>query len=72
LTAKVHIHRDGNEIVYVLNGQEQRIAVEPRGGSQPTIIDLHWRSRTSHFRRIEIQAARMVPYKDPERKLPSW
>jgi len=61
LTAKIHIHREGNEIVYVLNGQQQRIAVEPQVGAQPTTIDLHWRSRESHFRRIEIKADRMVP-----------
>jgi hypothetical protein len=72
LNAKVHIHREGNEIVYVLNGKEQRIAVEPQVGSLPTTIDLVWRSRSSHFRRIEIQAARMAPYNGPPRKLPSW
>ncbi len=65
LNAKVHIHREGNEIVYVLNGKEQRIAVEPQVGSQPTIIDLFWRSRTSHFRRIEITADRLVPVNVP-------
>jgi len=72
LNAKIHIHREGNEIVYVLNGKEQRIAVEPQAGSQPTTIDLVWRSRSSHFRRIEIKAARMIPYNGPPRKLPSW
>ena len=72
LNAKVHIHREGNEIVYVLNGKEQRIAVDPQAGSLPTTIDLVWRSRSSHFRRIEIQAARMMPYNGPPRKLPSW
>jgi len=72
LNAKVHIHREGNEIVYVLNGTEHRIAVDPQVGSQPTTIDLVWRSRSSHFRRIEIQAARIVPYNGPPRKSPSW
>jgi hypothetical protein len=72
LNAQIHIHREGNEIVYVLNGQEQRIAVDPQIGSQPTTIDLIWRSRTAHFRRIEIQAAKMVPYTGPARKLPAW
>jgi len=71
LTAKVHIHREGNEIVYVLNGQEQRIAVEPQVGSKPTIIDLYWRSRTSHFRRIEIKADRMVPVNAKESPEPA-
>jgi len=72
LNARVHIHREGNEIVYVLNGNEQRIALDPQAGSLPTTIDLVWRSRSSHFRRIEIQAARMAPYNGPPRKLPSW
>jgi hypothetical protein len=71
LNAKIHIHREGNEIVYVLNGKEQRIAVEPQAGSQPTTIDLVWRSRSSHFRRIEIKGDRIVPYNGPIGK-PPW
>ena len=60
LTARIHIHREGDEIVFVHNGEESRIPVEPSVWSKPTIIDIHWQSRTSHFRRIEIKAETVV------------
>jgi len=60
LTARIRIHREGDEIVFVHNGQEKRIPVEPSVWSKPTVIDVHWRSRTSHFRRIEIKAQTVV------------
>jgi len=60
LTARIRIHREGDEIVFVLNGEEKRIPVEPSVWSKPTQIDVHWRSRTSHFRRIEIKAQTVV------------
>lgn len=58
---KVHIHREGDEIVYVKNGEEQRIPVELDVWSKPTIIEVRWRSRSSHFRRIQIKAQTAVP-----------
>lgn len=60
LTARVHIHREGDEIVFVRNGQEERIPVESDVWSKPTVIEIRWRSRTSHFRRIEIKAQTAV------------
>ncbi len=60
LAAKIQIHREGDEIVFVHNGQEQRIPVEPSVWSKPTVIEIHWRSRASHFRRIEIKARTVV------------
>jgi len=60
LTAKIHIHREGDEIVFVLNGKERRVPVEPSVWSEPTIIDIRWRSRTSHYRHIEIKAQTVV------------
>ncbi len=60
LSARVQIHREGDEIVFVHNAEEQRIPVEPDVWSKPTVIEIRWRSRTSHFRRIEIKAQTMV------------
>ena len=58
---KVDIHRDGDEIVYVKNGEEQRILIDQAARSTPTAIEIRWRSRTSHFRRIQIKAQSMLP-----------
>lgn len=60
LAAQIHIHREGDQIVFVHNGQEERIPVEPDVWSKPTVIEIRWRSRTSHFRRIEIKAETAV------------
>jgi hypothetical protein len=60
LNAQIQIHREGDEIVFVHNGQEERISVESDVWSKPTVIEIRWRSRTSHFRRIEIKAQTMV------------
>jgi hypothetical protein len=60
LNARIQIRREDDEIVYVLNGQEKRIPVEPEVWSKPTVIEIRWRSRSSHFRRIEIKANSMV------------
>ncbi|MFC1596952.1 hypothetical protein ACFL5Q_03295 [Planctomycetota bacterium] len=60
LTARIHIHREGDEIVFVHNGEEKRIPVEPSVWSKPTVIEIHWHRRASHFRRIEIKAQTVV------------
>lgn len=60
LTARINVHREGDQIVFVHNGQQSRIPVERSVWSKPTIIEVHWRSRTSHFRRIEIKAQSVV------------
>ena len=62
--ANIHIHREGNEILFVFNGQEQRIPVDPDVAAKPTVIEIRWRSRTSHFRRIEIEAQTVVAAKN--------
>jgi hypothetical protein len=56
LNAKVDIRREGDELIYDLNGTETRIVIPAEYASQPTTIEVRWRSRTSHFRRIEIVA----------------
>jgi hypothetical protein len=63
LRVQVHIHRDGDEIVMVHNGQEKRMPVESSVWLKPTVVEVRWRSRTSHFRRIEIKAQTMVAVK---------
>ena len=68
--AQVHIHSQGNEIVFTLNGQEQRIPVEREALLRGTIIDIRWRERTSQFRLIEIKAQSMEPA-DMTRPTPS-
>jgi len=55
LSAKIHIHREGDEIVFVNNGEQKRIPLEANVASKPTVIEVRWRSRSSHFRRIEIK-----------------
>ena len=69
--ARVHIQRAGDQILFRLNGEEQRIAVEPEIGSRPTVIDIYWRSRPSHFRSIKIQAQGIEPA-DMSRPKPTW
>lgn len=60
LNANIHIERQGNTIVYVYNGKERRIEVPPDVIAQPTILQIRWRSRSSHFKRIEVKAERLL------------
>jgi hypothetical protein len=64
LQVKAHITREGDQIVYVLNGKEQRISIAPEAWSQPTTVEVRWRSRTSHFRGIQIRGDVKVPLSD--------
>jgi hypothetical protein len=62
INARLHIHREGDEIVFRHNGEEKRIAIDPAHASEEsTMIEIRWRSRTSHFRRIEISAGSVTP-----------
>ena len=70
LHAQVHIHREGDEIVFVLNGQVERVPIDSDKWREPTVIDIRWRSRTSHFRGIRIRAQTMVPPNSPPIKSP--
>jgi hypothetical protein len=60
MNIRIHVHREGNEIVYRLNGEEQRIAITPQEAAKPTGIGVRFRSRTSLFRRIAIKADRQT------------
>ena len=61
LQARIRIHREGNEVVFIFNGKERRVPFEPELRSQPMVIDLFWRHRPSHFRLIEIKAEGIKP-----------
>lgn len=61
--ARVHIHREGNEIVFILNQKEQRIPIEPEVWLEPTAFEVRWHQRPSHFRHVEIKADIVLPVK---------
>ena len=61
LDLKIHIHVEDGEIVFIKNGEEQRIPVDAAALSEPTAIDFRWRTRTAHFRHIKIDAESLVP-----------
>ena len=50
----IHIHREDDEIIFVKDDQEQRIPITSGAVSRSTAIAIHWRSRGSHFRSIEV------------------
>lgn len=56
LNAKIHIHREKDEIVYTYNGKTRRLKITPEVSAKPTHVEIRWRSRASHFKRIEIKS----------------
>lgn len=61
LNAKIHIYRDNNAIIFSYNGKTRRIELSPQTMAEPTAIEIRWRSRTSHFKRIEVKAEKILP-----------
>lgn len=57
----IHIHREANEIVFVQNDEERRIALERHDVTEATAISIFWRSRGSHFRSIKIAGGAVAP-----------
>ena len=58
---RLHVHRENDEIVWRLNGSEQRVRIETEESPESTSLEVRWRTRTAHLRRIEIHSGAVAP-----------